>query len=62
MLNTRIKRIRFSLSSFTTDKLLWYSKSRSNWNLEELVFKDEEKSGEPGEKSSEQGREPTTHM
>ena len=34
---------------------------RSNWNLEVLVFYGGRKTGEPGEKPSEQGREPTTN-
>ena len=36
----------------------WPSNSRSNGNLEMLVF---EEGGKPGEKPSEQGREPTTN-
>ena len=35
--------------------------SRSNWNLEMLVFYGGTKTGEPGEKPTEQGREPTTN-
>ena len=35
--------------------------SRSNWNLEMLDFCGGRKTGVPGEKPSEQGREPTTN-
>ena len=36
-------------------------RSKSNWNLEMLGFFGGRKTGEPREKPSEQGREPTTN-
>ena len=39
----------------------WPSNSRSNWNLEMLIFCGGRKTREPGEQPSEQGREPTTN-
>ena len=36
-------------------------RSRSNWNLEVLVFEEREKPEYPGKNLSEQGREPTTN-
>ena len=36
-------------------------RSRSNWNLEMLVFSGGRKTRVPGEKPSKQGREPTTN-
>ena len=37
-------------------------RSRSNWNLEVLVFKERGKPEYPEKNLSEQGGEPTTHM
>ena len=39
----------------------WPSNSRSNWNFRNVDFCRGRKTGEPGEKPSEQGREPTTN-
>ena len=40
---------------------LWPSNSRSNWNLEMLVFEERGKLEYPEKNLSEQGREPTTN-
>ena len=39
----------------------WPSNSRSNWNLEMLVFEERGKPEHPEKNLSEQGREPTTN-
>ena len=40
---------------------LWPSDSRSNWNLEMLVFEERGKPEYPEKNLSEQGQEPTTN-
>ena len=40
---------------------LWPLDSRSNWNLEMLVFEERKKPEYPEKNLSEQGREPTTN-
>ena len=66
---TNEKKICLSLTRVTLNSLqlgnLWPSDSRSNWNLEMLLFEREEKPENPEKKPSEQGRERTinsTHI
>ena len=60
------KKINFVIMTVTLNSLLrltnlWPKDSRSNWNLEMLVFEERGKSEYPEKNLSEQGRQPTTN-
>ena len=58
----RLYLTRVTLNSTIRLTNLWSSNSRSNWNLEMLVFEEREKTGVPGEKPlGARTTEPTTN-